>query len=277
MINMKVSLIVAIYKDIEALWLIIESLKLQTYKNFELIVAEDGACLEVENFIKNLEDLNFKIIHTTQEDKGIRKSMSQNNAIKASNGDYLIFIDGDCIPYTTFIEGHVIVAEKGFYLGGKRVNLGPKYSSLLRAKKISSYILEKKFILKYFAIAQDAIEKHSEEGFRVSDSSLVYRLFLKNRKKKLDLLGCNFSCFKKDMYMINGFNEELEDAAVASDTDIQWRFEAIGLKVKSCRFVANQFHLYHKRSEAQARGNTTLFLYNRKNNHYIAKQGISKM
>ena len=39
---MKVSVIIAVYKDVEALELIIESLKNQTYKNFEVIIAEDG-------------------------------------------------------------------------------------------------------------------------------------------------------------------------------------------------------------------------------------------
>jgi glycosyltransferase involved in cell wall biosynthesis len=40
---MKVSIIIAVYKDFEALHLIIESLKVQTHKNFEVIIAEDGS------------------------------------------------------------------------------------------------------------------------------------------------------------------------------------------------------------------------------------------
>ncbi|MFY9082810.1 glycosyltransferase, partial [Aliarcobacter butzleri] len=39
---MKISLIIAVYKDVESLELIIESLRNQTYKNFEVIIAEDG-------------------------------------------------------------------------------------------------------------------------------------------------------------------------------------------------------------------------------------------
>ena len=39
---MLVSVIVAVYKDIEALELIMKSLNYQTYRNFELVVAEDG-------------------------------------------------------------------------------------------------------------------------------------------------------------------------------------------------------------------------------------------
>lgn len=68
---MKASLIVAVYKDIEALSLILDALKTQTYKNFEVIVAEDGNSQEMKDFLSKIEDLELK--HTTQEDIGIRK------------------------------------------------------------------------------------------------------------------------------------------------------------------------------------------------------------
>jgi len=179
----KVSLIVAVYKDIEALSLIVDSLKTQTYKNFELVVAEDGKSIEVKNYIKTLKKLNFKTIHTTQEDKYIRKSASQNNAIRASTGQYLIFIDGDCVLYSTFIEYHVALAQKGYFVGGRRVNLGPKYSTMLRKNIITPQELENKFLLKFFDISKDASENHTEDGFTISPISFIYKYFLKNRKK----------------------------------------------------------------------------------------------
>ncbi|MCK9162712.1 MAG: glycosyltransferase, partial [Arcobacteraceae bacterium] len=76
---MKVSLIIAVYKDIEALSIIIEALKMQTYTNFEVVVAEDGNSKEMQKFISTITDLDIK--HTTQEDIGIRKSRSVNNGI----------------------------------------------------------------------------------------------------------------------------------------------------------------------------------------------------
>ena len=59
---MKVSVIIAVYKDVEALELIIESLKNQTYKNFEVVIAEDGQDEKMQAFIKSIKnlDLNFR-------------------------------------------------------------------------------------------------------------------------------------------------------------------------------------------------------------------------
>ena len=86
---MKVSVIIAVYKDVEALELIIESLKNQTYKNFEVVIAEDGQDEKMRAFIESIKDLDIK--HTTQEDIGIRKTRSLNNGIIA-NTDKIITI-----------------------------------------------------------------------------------------------------------------------------------------------------------------------------------------
>lgn len=274
---MRVSLIVAVYKDVEALSLIVEALKTQTYKNFEVIIAEDGESSEMKEFVSSVDGLDIK--HTTQEDIGIRKSRSVNNAILSSDGEYLIFIDGDCIPYSTFIEGHVKMAEDGYVLSGRRVNLGPNYAKKLRSRVLSPLKLEKSFLLRYPFIAKDCVEGHSEEGFRVSIDGLVYKLFLKNRKSSKSILGCNYSCFKKDMVAINGYDEELDGSALGTDTDLEWRFKAMGLKLKSVKFIANMFHLYHKTNpdfyttEQEA---LSKMQENMKQNRFFCKVGIGR-
>lgn len=144
---MKVSVIIAVYKDVEALNLIIQSLKHQTYTNFEVIIAEDGNSIKMKEYISTIKDLEVK--HTTQEDLNVRKAKSQNNALIASSGKYLIFIDGDCIPYSNFIYSHVTLAQKGVVLSGRRINLTRKLTERVKNSKLSTFDIEKN-ILKYF-------------------------------------------------------------------------------------------------------------------------------
>lgn len=245
--KMKVSLIVAVYKDIEALNLIIESLKQQTYKNFELIVAEDNNSIDMIEYLSNIKEIEVK--HTFQEDKGVRKSRSVNNAILAATGDYLIFIDGDCVPYSTFVESHVYLSENNMVLAGRRFNLGPSFSNQLRNKNILSSYLEKKIFQNFFKLNNDIKEGHLEAGLYINPKNLLYKLLFKNRKNT-SLLGCNYSCFKKDMFRINGLDESYGASPVADDTDIEWRFIKAGLSIKSCKFAANIFHLYHERKKS---------------------------
>ncbi len=275
--NLKVSLIVAVYKDIEALDLIVQNLKRQTYKNFELVVAEDNNADEMKEYITAIEGLEVK--HTFQEDRGIRKTRSINNAILASEGDYLIFIDGDCIPYSTFIESHVRFSQQGYILSGRRCNLGPRYSAMLRQHKISPYQLEKSFIWRYPFIAYDAIEKHAEAGVYLNPDKFFYRAFFKKRKRTTSLLGCNYSCFKKDMLAINGYDEGYGESSVGDDTDLQWRFQQLGLKIKSVKNVANMFHLYHSRSFRDFSLNDIEYkkmLINKSEGNYKCAQGLDK-
>ncbi|PRM97530.1 glycosyltransferase [Aliarcobacter cryaerophilus] len=273
---MKVSVIIAVYKDVEALELIIESLKNQTYKNFEVIIAEDGQDEKMKHFVNSIQGLDIK--HTTQEDIGIRKTRSLNNGILASDGELLIFIDGDCIPYSTFIESYVKLSQDGFIISGRRVNLGPKYSQKLRNKILSPLDLENTFLLRYLLIAIDCKEGHSEDGFYFPADGLIYNKFIKNRKASTSILGCNYACLKKDIIAINGYDEGYGETAIGDDTDLEWRFKALGCKIKSAKNVANVFHLYHSRS-FRNRINTNqyleIFKVNKLNNKFICTSGLS--
>ena len=275
--NIRVSIIVAVYSDIEALNLIIQSLKTQTYKNFEVVIAEDNNSKEMKTYVSNIKDLDVK--HTFHEDQGVRKTRSVNNGILASEGDYLIFIDGDCVPYSTFIESHVKLSETGYLVSGRRVNLGPKYAGYLRNKKLSPMKLERSYALRFLDIALDAVERHAEAGLYFSADGFIYNTFLKNRTSSTSILGCNYSCFKQDMIKINGYDEGYGETAVGDDTDLEWRFKALGLKLKSAKNIANIFHLYHVRNlkgDSFSRNELKKMYENKKNNIFFCKQGLSE-
>ena len=269
---MKVSLIVAIYKNIKALNLIIEALKLQTYKKFEVVIVEDCEDLSTLEYIKSIKDLD--VIHTTQEDIALRKARSQNNGILTSTGEYLIFIDGDCIPYSNFIENHVKLAEDKTILSGRRVNLNEKITNQIFNNKTTPYDIEKSY-LRQFSLMFDKSVKY-EQGIYVNPDSYIYKKFLKNEKRNVSILGCNFSCFKKDFMIINGFDEGYGGTALSDDTDLTWRFKAYGAKLKSCKNAANVFHLWHK---VVNRGNPSkeikLMNKNKEANKFVCEYGLN--
>lgn len=240
---MKVSIIIAVYKDIDALELVLTSLKNQTYKNFEVVVVEDGSNKEIKEFLRSIDDLDIK--HTAQEDLGVRKARSQNNGVISSSGEYLIFIDGDCILYTTFIEGHVELAESGYVLSGRRLNLNQALTQKLRNRDITALDIQKNLFFKYISLAFDKTTRF-EQGIAIDPKGFLYNHFIKNAERNTSILGCNFSCFKDDMLAINGFDESYAESAVSDDMDLDWRFRAYGLRLKSCKNVANMFHLYHQ-------------------------------
>ncbi len=272
---MRISLIIAVYKDIEALKLIINALKKQNYPNLEVVIAEDNNCKDMAAYVNSITDLD--VIHTRQEDHGIRKARSQNNAIIKCTGDYLIFIDGDCVPYSSFINAHAKLAKQGCVLSGRRVNLGPATSKKIRDKVIDPLSIEKNFFTKSLTLLQDG-STHTTQGIYISPSSWLYKNIIKKRKKSnLNILGCNFSCFKNDILAIDGFDESYGETAVPDDTDLQWRLVASGLKLKTCKMAANQLHLHHSRHhQVTDVSHMVEKMYRRKEiGNYIAEIGIS--
>lgn len=56
--------------------------------------------------------------------------------IQSAKGDYLIFIDGDCIVRPSFIQNHRALAEKGYYVAGNRVLLSQRFSTYILKNRI---------------------------------------------------------------------------------------------------------------------------------------------
>ena len=93
-----VSIIIPFYNGIDWLEMIFVALGKQTFKDFEVIVADDGSR---EDVVARLEELMarqpFPVTHLWQEDCGFRKNRMLNKAVVQSRAEYLIFLDGDCI------------------------------------------------------------------------------------------------------------------------------------------------------------------------------------
>lgn len=80
----------------------IESVLAQTYRDYELIIVDDGSTdnsLEVVRGLK-IEDRRFKIL--TQSNSGV--AVARNNGVAASKGEYVCFLDADDWWEPTFLE-----------------------------------------------------------------------------------------------------------------------------------------------------------------------------
>jgi glycosyltransferase involved in cell wall biosynthesis len=250
----KATIIAAFYNRLDYLNLVLAGFERQTEKNFELIIADDGSSEDVVREInKIIPEHSFPIKYIWQEDKGFRKNKILNKAITESESDYLIFIDADCVPHRSFIEGHLTFSTKTFSLTGRRVNLSEKITYLLSEKNVRNGFLEKNL----FLLIKDGMFGKSfdvEKGFYFKNNFLL-NFF--NRKSR-GLLGCNFSSFKKDLVKVNGFDERYEAPSIGEDSDIQYRLELSGVKIKSINHTAVQYHLYHK-LQARPQRNLELF------------------
>jgi glycosyltransferase involved in cell wall biosynthesis len=223
---MKTSLIITTYYQPEYLRLILLSALEQTQLPDEIIIADDGSDEQTAAVVREFRDSGkVKIIHTWQNDEGFRPMHARNNAVAASSGEYLIFLDGDCYIEKHFIEDHLFVAEKNHFVCGTRVNIRPKrkeYIFRTGDRKITffSWGISKK---------PHAIRSH----------------FLAGLRKKGGMASANFACWRSDFENVNGFNERLAGLS-GEDHELACRFNDIGLPMKKMVHLGIAYHFSHK-------------------------------
>lgn len=224
----KFSIIIAYYKNMNALELILKSLERQTNRDFEIIIAEDD--IKSEFAFTSINQLNTEIKHVYQnEDLGFRKNTILNKAISVATGAYIIFIDGDCIPHKNFVKAYSRWMREDIICFGRRVMIGPEMTTKLYQSKDLNLL---NFLTLFFSDSERL-------------KYMVYLPFIKQKRKK-GIWGHNWCVAKKHLEAINGFDEDYQTAGVGEDVDIEWRLKTKGLKLYSIRFAAIQFHLFHK-------------------------------
>lgn len=267
----KVALIISVYKNTRDLEVVLRSIEQQSYLNVQIIISEDGNSNQMKEFVDNYQGI-LNLNHLTQEDVGWRKNSALNKAIKYTDCEYVIFIDGDCVLHPKFIENHIRFARKDRVLAGKRIKMGPKYSEELRNCKIISNFCNR--IIPEFRLIKKDNAKFCEEGVYISPGSLFS--FIAKLRKMKQLKGCNFSCYKSTIESINGFDEDYVLPAIGEDIDLTWRFIGMNYKLYSLRNFAVQYHLHHKENWTDQSENEKKMNENIQKKQFYAKNGLVK-
>lgn len=89
----KYSFIVPVYNTEKYLKKCLDSLVNQTYKDFEIIVVNDGSTDKSSSIISKYQKKYKNIIVIDKENEGL--SMARNRGVQKSSGKYIIFVDSD--------------------------------------------------------------------------------------------------------------------------------------------------------------------------------------
>ena len=235
-----ISILLATYNWPQALKLCLESLATQTDKNFEIIIADDGSTESTKQVVESFKaSCPSSITYLWQEDQGFRKTKILNQAINAAHGNYLIFLDGDCIVQPDFVARHRALAQQGHLVTGSRVLLNESLTKELLSwphwsfQKFCSGLLSKRL--------SGGINKYWPLKIKLGDGSWrEYKKFVWRRIK-----GCNMACWKADAEAINGFDETMTGWG-HEDADFVFRLQHHGIARKSGSWSTEVLHLFHK-------------------------------
>jgi len=88
------SVIVPVYNRIDEVRDLLKSLSEQDYKNFEVIIVEDGSSSPCNDIVDEYSD-RVNVKYYFKENEG--RSIARNYGLERATGDYFIFFDSDCV------------------------------------------------------------------------------------------------------------------------------------------------------------------------------------
>jgi glycosyltransferase involved in cell wall biosynthesis len=234
-----VSLVISTYNRSDALLAVLNGLELQTDRNFEVVVADDGSRPEhVNAVIGSAAARNLRIAHVWHPDAGFTVSRIRNRGVAASTGQYIIFIDGDCVPEVDFIVRHKRLAQRGCFINGSRVLLSRELSS--RVLTGSEQICGRSC---WYWVRQRVLGQANKLTGFVRLPDLAFRIRPDFSWK--GIRGCNMGVWRSDFEHIDGFDESFVGWG-HEDADLVVRLHNNGVMRKNGFCATEVFHLWHE-------------------------------
>lgn len=236
-----ISIVITTYNRSDALLCVLRALEKQTDTHFEVVVADDGSSdVHVTSVISVLQSLIFPIAHVWHPDVGFTAAKVRNLGVAASEGAYLILLDGDCVPDVDFVRRHRVLAEHGRFVNGSRVLLSESFTREALAGRVA--LVDQSPVTWLKRRMRGACSKWAG-SLRLPDLTLrLQRAF-----KWKGIRSCNMSLWRSDYIAVNGFDETFVGWG-HEDADFVLRLHNAGLIRKNGFFSTEVYHLWHRES-----------------------------
>ncbi len=98
---MKYSLVIPVYNRPHEVRELLASLTQQTYRDFEVIIVEDGSSQKADQVVADFQD-QLEIYYYFKENTG--QGFSRNYGFERANGDFFVVFDSDCLIPPHYLE-----------------------------------------------------------------------------------------------------------------------------------------------------------------------------
>ncbi len=266
-----ISVIVTTYNWPEALELCLDGLYAQQDQAFEIIIADDGSTsVNQARALAYCAKSPVPTHYVHHDDRGFRAGTIRNKAVASSQGDYLLFIDGDCVCRADFIVRHRQLAESGRFVPGNRVLLSESYTQEVIEKHIPLHQKPLSYLISL---------RLQKKINRISAFISLPLGFLRKiqPKKWQKAMTCNLALWKNDFLRVNGFDELFEGWGF-EDSDLVIRLIHAGIKRKEGRFAVPVLHLWHPHNDKSKQDLNYQRLLDRlkRRDFMVAAKGVSQ-
>ncbi len=236
-----ISLVVTTYNRSDALLAVLRGLENQTDTRFELIVADDGSTTVHQTaLLTSAVAQRLKATHVWHPDVGFTASRVRNRGVSVARGSYVVFLDGDCVPETDFVQQHRKLMTDACFVNGSRVLLSQDWTGRILADETPISGQSAMFWLRH--------------RLRGDASKLTGLVRLPDLSARLDkgftwkgIRSCNMGVWRSDFERVNGFDESFVGWG-HEDADFVLRLHNAGLCRKNGFCATEVYHLWHPES-----------------------------
>lgn len=237
---MKQSVIISTYNQPEWLRKVLHGYRFQTFKDFEILIADDGSDERTTEVIEAFQQTtDFPVRRIWHADDGYRRQTILNQTLLEAEHEYIIMTDGDCIPRADFLAIHAEQARPKHFLSGGYCKLPLDLSQHLSLDDIEN---GNAFDVGYLRKHQ---LKEFSPTFKIGLPVGLAPFIDKVTPTKATWNNCNASGWKADLIAVNGFNEEMQYGG--ADRELGERLANYGVTGLQIRYQAIVLHLDHKR------------------------------
>lgn len=268
---MNISFVVLTYNRTDALLAVLRSLAKQCGAGHEVLVADDGSSNEhVKLLRQKFPMFHCPVRHVWHPDAGFTASRARNLGAYHSTGDYLVFLDGDCVPGPTFVKAHIALAQRSCFVNGSRVLLSPQLTQRVVSEDID--LLDQS--LAFWISAR--IQGDSNKLLHLLKwPASLYRL--QQGFKWKGIRSCNMAVWRQDFFAVNGFDETFEGWG-HEDADLVLRLGNSGVKRKNGFWATEVYHLWHREQQRkQAFVNQKRVESRMQTHQVIAEKGLAQI
>jgi glycosyltransferase involved in cell wall biosynthesis len=198
----------------------------------ELVVADDGSRDATAEIVERFrQQADFPVRFVTHEHRGFCPSRCRNEGVAASEADYLLLLDGDCMIPPDHVRIHLDRRRVGVVRTGDCLRLSEEVSAgvseeLARAGKFPALATWSQ---------RSRIWRKACKGWWYS---------LRRHPVKPYLTSNNVGIWRDDYFRINGFDENYVGWG-CEDDDFGVRLRRSGLRLESILWWTNPYHLWH--------------------------------
>ena len=236
---LKIALVVLTYNRANALLAVLRSLASQCGPGHSVWIADDGSRPEhVDAMRLGMPSFACPVHHVWHPDVGFTAARARNLAAAQSDADYLIFLDGDCVPNAAFIAQHLLLAQTGAFVNGSRVLLNENVTRLVEQNALD--------LLQLGAVDWARMRWNGESNkllHLLHWPSAPFRTSTEFRWK--GIRSCNFAVWSKDFRAVNGFDESFNGWG-HEDADLVLRLHHHGMQRKNGFWGTEVYHLWHR-------------------------------